>query len=108
MNVASSNGAVTFNNTFLDTGLGGHSLTVNSGAGNVSFLGAVGTSGPLLGAVQVTSAGITQIKSSLVANSFTTDAAGSTQLQGTQVKATGAGGTGVYIADPVTLNSSDA
>jgi len=75
--------------SFAGTVDGGHSLTVNSGAGNTSFAGAVGGT-TRLGALTVNSSGATTFSSTVRAASVSTDAAGTLAINGGSMDATGA------------------
>ena len=75
--------------SFASTIDGGHSLTVNSGAGNTSFAGAVGGT-TRLGALTVDSSGATTFGSTVRAASVSTDAAGTLAINGGSVDTTGA------------------
>jgi filamentous hemagglutinin family protein len=69
---------------------GGNALTLQSGTGNVTFNGAIGSTTPL-GTVTINSAGATRFDGSVEADSLTTDAGGTTQLSG-NVTTRGLGG----------------
>jgi hypothetical protein len=77
-----------------------NALTVNSGSGNVTLTGALG-SGVVLGAVTVNSTGATAFGGTVQAASLTTNAGGTTSLNG-NVTTTGAQ---TYNDDAVTINS---
>jgi filamentous hemagglutinin family protein len=77
-----------------------NALTVNSGSGNVTLTGALG-SGVVLGAVTVNSTRATAFGGTVQAASLTTNAGGTTSLNG-NVTTTGAQ---TYNDDAVTINS---
>jgi hypothetical protein len=82
-------GDIFFRSTLQDTGLGGHDLTLSAGAGDISFLGYVGTkTGPVLGQIIANSTGTTLVSKGLRAEAFTTDAGGVTHLRGSEIRTT--------------------
>jgi filamentous hemagglutinin family protein len=68
---------------------GDYGLTVNSGAGNTSFAGAVGGT-TRLGALTINSSGATTFSSTVRATSVSTDAAGTLAIHGGSVDTAGA------------------
>jgi filamentous hemagglutinin family protein len=85
-----------------------NALTVNSGSGNVTLTGALG-SGVVLGAVTVNSTGATAFGGTVQAASLTTNAGGTTSLNG-NVTTTGAqtyNDAAVTINSGLTLNSNN-
>jgi hypothetical protein len=105
-----ADGNVDFNGTVNSQADEAHSLTVTAGAGDVTFTGAVGaaTDGAL-GALAVNSSEVTRFNSTVAAASLTTDAGGSTELNG-NVTTTGAQtyNDAVRIDSPVTLQTIDS
>ncbi len=93
---ASAGGEVTFNGTIASTA--NSNLNITSGAGNINLLGAVANLTNRLGNVVLNSDGTTLIDSTLAANTLTTSAGGTTQLNG-DVTTT----TSQLYADNVTL-----
>ncbi|MBV5303076.1 MAG: hypothetical protein JZU70_02575, partial [Chlorobium sp.] len=77
-------------------------LTLNAGTGAITFTKAVGSSNKL-GAMQLNSSGTTTFSASVAASSVTTDAVGTTAINGGAVTTTG--GTQLYN-DAVTLGSN--
>src|SRR6476661_6373860 len=101
-----SGSGVTFNNT-VDANNIGSDLTVDAGAGNVTFNGAVGNT-KALGNITANSTGITAFNQTVNAASLTTDAGGTTQLKG-NVTTTGSQtyGDAVTVANnPILLGDS--
>lgn len=88
---------------------GAQSLTVNSGAGNITFTGAVGNSSIPLGNLTSNSSGTTLFNSTVNASSLTTGGGGNTQLND-NVTTSGAQtyGENVILRSPVTLNNSNS
>ena len=97
-------GDIIFRSSLLDTGAGGHELTLNAGAGNITFTQSVGTVGPILGLITANSTGTTKILSSLKAEGLVTDAGGVTQLKGNEIRTTTDAGQ-IYGDDIVLLSS---
>jgi len=85
-----------------------NALTVNAGLGNITFNGAVGSI-TALGVVQANTTGTTRFNSTVNATSLTTDAQGSTQLNG-NVTTTGVQSyeDKVQLDNPLTLTSGNA
>ncbi|MCS6813092.1 MAG: hypothetical protein NZ772_05905, partial [Cyanobacteria bacterium] len=94
--LTTSNGAITFANT-VD---GNAALSLNAGAGNITIAGAVGSS-QALGDLQANSTGVTRFNASVQASSLSTNAGGSTELNG-NVTTTG----NQTYGDAVRINSN--
>ena len=77
ISLTAKNGDILFQNT-VD---GSQNLTLNSGTGNVTFSDAVGSNIPL-GNLAVNSSGTTSFANTVNATSLTTDAGGTTQING--------------------------
>ncbi len=103
-----TNSAIAFNNTINGNGNGTQNLTLNSGTGNLTFDGAVGNSAPL-GNITVNSSGTTRFNSTVNATSLTTDALGTTELDG-NVTTTDAQtyNDAVTLTNPVQLNTTNS
>ncbi|MEG5102615.1 two-partner secretion domain-containing protein, partial [Microcoleus sp. AT13-A5] len=101
-----SGSGVTFNNT-VDANSIGSDLTVNAGAGNVTFTGAVGNT-KALGNITANSTVTTAFNQTVNAASLTTDAGGTTELKG-NITTTGAQtyGDAVTIATNPIISGSD-
>jgi hypothetical protein len=81
LTVNTGGGNITFNNSVNGNVAGNNSLTLNAGSGNITFNGTVGNS-QAFGNLQANSSGTTSFKNSVNTVSLTTDAAGSTQING--------------------------
>ncbi|WP_427160122.1 CHAT domain-containing protein [Aliinostoc sp. HNIBRCY26] len=80
---------------------GNHALTVDAGKGNITFTSPIGTPTTSVGDIRANSTGITEFQQSVYAASLTTDAGGTTQLNG-DVTTTGK----QTYNDAVTLNNN--
>lgn len=85
------NTAFTLDNglTFDSTIDGPYAMSVNASSGDVTFNQAVGGTA-MVGDITVDSGGVTNINSAITAASFTTDAPGSTEMNGGSITTTGA------------------
>ncbi|MCL4205578.1 MAG: hypothetical protein KJ000_24115 [Pirellulaceae bacterium] len=105
-----TDGNVDFNGTVNSSAGDGHGLIVTAGAGNVTFAEAVGAgTGGALGAVLVNSSGVTRFASTVAAAGLTTDAGGSTELNG-NVTTTGAQAynDAVVLDSPVSVQTTNS
>jgi hypothetical protein len=104
--LTSNGGDVTFASTLDGTGFGTENLTVNAGAGDITFNGEVGNTSPV-GAILLNSAGTTIFAGPVGALSVTTDAGGTTII-GDDVTTGGVQsyGDNVTLTNEVTLSST--
>ena len=93
---------------FKGTVNGNQALTLTSGTGNITFNGAIGNT-QALGNITANSSNITRFNSTLNATSLTTDAGGTTQLNG-NVTTSGnqTYNDAVLLTNDLTLNSSNS
>jgi hypothetical protein len=81
LELTATNNDITFAGTVDSQPAEANDLTVDAGAGNITFTGAVGATTPL-GAILAESTGTTRFNSTVVAASLETNAGGTTQLNG--------------------------
>lgn len=106
INTSGSNGAVTFASTVNSETNENNGLTVAAGSGAVSFNGAVGGSATTtLGAITINTTVTTSFASTVGAQSLTTNAGGTTTLNG---NLTLTAATGAVFNDDVRINSPTA
>ncbi|MBD2177938.1 CHAT domain-containing protein [Pseudanabaena sp. FACHB-1998] len=77
-----ANGGVSFANTLSGTTAGVNNLTIDAGTGNLTFSGAVGSNAVPLGNLIANSTGLTRFSNTVSAASLTTNAGGSTEVNG--------------------------
>ena len=107
LNTGAGNGNITFNKTVDGTTPSGQSLSLTAGTGNVSVNGAIGNNNALKD-LTVNSTGTTAFSQTVKAQSLTTDAGGTTAING-NVTTTNAQtyGDAVTIAKDLILNGSN-
>jgi len=81
LTINTNGGNINFNNAVNGNVAGNNSLILNAGSGNITFNGTVGNS-QSLGNLQANSSGTTSFNSTVNAASLTTNAAGSSQING--------------------------